>query len=386
MIFYSNGSNDFNTTAPTGALADSGWQYQAEYDLFLATPIARHYYICADHVASASDKPIVLNGVTSQTVAVYKDPSSDLEIGKVDRPFPVYAPLYTNSNETGKDIVVFGRGRRRGNEIKVGSVLKGWLHGGWDTVQRWGENQVNSIVSTYLYCTFDAGAGTNECHLADKDSSGGVFIEEAGKWKLAGINYSVDVWHHTNSTGTGFAGAIFDEGGLYTSSSQTGPWSLEPDTGPDKPTGFYSTRISSRMSWITNVIADEYDRDHDYIPDVWEAQYSASPTGLTASADEDDDGYSNFDEFVANTSPTNAASFPGVVHTRGDTNLWITFVSATDRTYRVEQSPNTLGQGALAWSPVSTNVYSGTGELTTVVVTNDLSQTGGLYRLGVFLP
>lgn len=53
-----------------------------------------------------------------------------------------------------------------------------------------------------------------------------------------------------------------------------------------------------------------YDWDGDGIPNWWEARYSRSggKTGLVAAQDEDHDGMSNYDEFVAYTDPTNKMS------------------------------------------------------------------------------
>lgn len=53
-----------------------------------------------------------------------------------------------------------------------------------------------------------------------------------------------------------------------------------------------------------------YDWDGDGIPNWWEARYSrsGSKTGLAASDDDDQDGMSNYAEFVAYTNPTNAMS------------------------------------------------------------------------------
>lgn len=53
-----------------------------------------------------------------------------------------------------------------------------------------------------------------------------------------------------------------------------------------------------------------YDWDGDGIPNWWEARYSrtGSKTGLSANADDDGDGMTNYGEFVAYTNPTNAMS------------------------------------------------------------------------------
>ena len=53
-----------------------------------------------------------------------------------------------------------------------------------------------------------------------------------------------------------------------------------------------------------------YDWDGDGIPNWWEARFSrsGSKTGLSAGADDDEDGFSNYGEFVAYTNPTNGQS------------------------------------------------------------------------------
>ena len=53
-----------------------------------------------------------------------------------------------------------------------------------------------------------------------------------------------------------------------------------------------------------------YDWDGDGIPNWWEARFSrsGSKTGLSADADDDEDGFSNYGEFVAYTNPTNGQS------------------------------------------------------------------------------
>ena len=53
-----------------------------------------------------------------------------------------------------------------------------------------------------------------------------------------------------------------------------------------------------------------YDWDGDGIPNWWEARFSrdGGKTGLVAAQDEDNDGMSNYDEFVAYTDPTNKMS------------------------------------------------------------------------------
>jgi len=188
-------------------------------------------------------------------------------------PFPVQAPLYSTNDEVGRGLIVFGRGTQRGDPVTVAGPLgpesKGWLWGSADGRMRWGQNQVASIaqgddqtqpsgvgqvkIGELLQATFDLGGGTNEAHLSVGDSGGAVFIVEGTTWKLAGINYGVDGPYNLTNSGPGFEAALYDQGGLYTSSNAN--WTLTPDRPAAQPGAFYSTRVSAHVSWIQSVLA-----------------------------------------------------------------------------------------------------------------------------------
>lgn len=284
VLFFSTGDPAYHTNAPTGMLTDSGWQFQGFWGVYLGTPIAPHYFITARHVGGRPGDRFWFqnNGYTAQ--AYYDNPASDLRIWRVCETFPSYAPLYTNDNEVGKALVVFGRGTRRGDEVRVAGILKGWQWGLVDGTQRWGENQVESIaqgeprVGGLLRASFDAGGGANEAHLSVGDSGGAVFLNDGAGWKLAGINYSVDGPYNLTNTGPGFEAAIFDEGGLYTNSA--GLWRLEADQAFDVPGAFYATRISEQLGWINDVL----NQTIDDVPFVESAKQVAGPFSRDASA------------------------------------------------------------------------------------------------------
>lgn len=123
VMLKGSGDPTFNTTAPTGDLADSGWQYQGQWGSFLGTPIGEQYFIAAKHVGGAVGAAFVFNGVTYKTTAYWDDPTgTDLRIWKVDGLFPIWAPLYSLSDESGKPLVVIGRGTQRGAEVNVPTV------------------------------------------------------------------------------------------------------------------------------------------------------------------------------------------------------------------------------------------------------------------------
>ncbi|HEX7860698.1 MAG TPA: hypothetical protein VF773_10250 [Verrucomicrobiae bacterium] len=263
VIFLSTGDPEYNTTAPTGALTNSGWDLQGEWGIFLGTPIASNYFITARHVAGTDTNAFVLNGKSYRPLTAFHHRHADLTLWKIDGSFTNFAQLYDGTNELHQPLVVFGRGLRRGEELRVDGELRGWHWSFLDGRLRWGENQVHAITTRrgepitnstqvqLLRAIFRTNAGPSEAHLAVGDSGGGVFIQQNGTWKLAGINFSVDGKYNTNSAGLGFDAALFDERGLYKSRGTN--WIFQ--SGAEiQPGGFYATRISAYRDWIDRVI------------------------------------------------------------------------------------------------------------------------------------
>ena len=274
VLFKSTADPNYNTDAPTGTLAASGWQYEGNWINFLGTPIAPMFFVAAKHIGGSVGDTFVLNGFTYHTVAVTDSPNSDLRVWQVAETFPSYAPLYTGFNESGKDCVVIGRGTERGAPVIVGGVTNGWQWGDNTHVERWGENTIAGFVNggpgfgSLIEVTFDRSAGSNECALSYGDSSGAIFIQDSGTWKLAGIHYAVDGPYSNAVDGTSFNATLLDRGGLYESSG--GSWVFVSNTGADKPSSFYSTRISSNAAWIASVT--------NIAPVAPVAAFTASPT------------------------------------------------------------------------------------------------------------
>src|SRR5580658_535399 len=124
VIFYATGDPTYNTTAPTGTLAGSGWQWVGSWEGFAGTPIGQSYFLAARHVGGSVGDPFVFNGVTYTSIAFFDDSSSDLRIVQVNGSFPTWAPLYRGSSEVGSGLVVFGYGLGRGDPVTVQGVLK----------------------------------------------------------------------------------------------------------------------------------------------------------------------------------------------------------------------------------------------------------------------
>jgi hypothetical protein len=260
VILYGTSDPSANTTAPTGALASSGWQYEGQFGSFLGTVIASNYFVTAKHIGGNVGQTFVFNNVAYTTTAVFPDPSSDLQIWQIAGTFSTHAPLYSGpaGSEVNLSLVVFGRGTQRGNSVFVGndSHLGGWLWGGGDEVQRWGTNVVGSIFvddnyGDLLRAPFDNNAGSNEAHLSAGDSGGAVFVFNSmtNRWELAGINLAVDGPFSTSSSGTNaFDAAMFDTTGLFVQGDST-TWGAAPN-----PSAFYSTEIAAHRRFVESVV------------------------------------------------------------------------------------------------------------------------------------
>jgi hypothetical protein len=256
VILYGTGDPTANTTAPTGTLAGSGWQYEGAFNGLGGTVIGTNYFITAKHIGGSPGNIFVFNGVNYTTTAAFPDPSSDLQIWRVTGNFPTHAPLFSGAAgaEVNLGLVVIGFGRQRGSAVTVGSDshLGGWLWGSFDDVQRWGTNVVGSIFidPTYgdlLRAPFDSNGGPNEAHLAPGDSGGAVFVSNnaTNQWELAGINLAADGPFSASSSGANsFDAAMFDTTGLFVP-GDTGGWVAAPN-----PSAFYATEIAAHRGFI----------------------------------------------------------------------------------------------------------------------------------------
>ena len=253
-----------DTNPPTGELADSGWDLQGNWNGFLGTPISPNHFITVDHVGGSVGETFTFQGENYTTVGTSTNPDSDMRIWEVDGTFPEFAPLYTDSDEVGQDVVVFGRGRDRGPAVTVDTQQKGWQWGEFSAgrPQSWGTNTVSDTPSAdnpaddLLAFTFDAGAGDTEASLAEGDSGGGVFILDEGVWKLAGIARGASGPYRFTEDGTSFFAAIFDEGGLFIE-NEPDDWQLVTDQPDDVPGQSFASRISSHAAWINSVVVPE---------------------------------------------------------------------------------------------------------------------------------
>ena len=256
VILYRTGDANANTTAPDTQFPHDGWDYEGYWGGFLGTAIAPHFFISAAHIGQAGGTTFTLQNVNYTVLRGFYDPQSDLVIWQLAQTLSTFASLNSSQAEVGQDTVDIGRGTERGASYSLNNQMLGWLWGNGDGLKRWGQNTFSNAFQyqtnwDLLYATFDQSGLTEECTLSSGDSGGAAFINDGGTWKLAGINYAVDGDFSENADGSlPFTGALFDTQGLYT---RQGPqWVLITN---HVPTGFYPTRISTKLAWIASVVA-----------------------------------------------------------------------------------------------------------------------------------
>lgn len=314
VIFLETPDPAHNTTTPGD---NSGWQYEGKFMSFLGVPIAPHFFITAKHFKGSVGEVFNFHGDPYVTIAFQDSPTTDLRIWEVNhmKPFPVYAPLSSGVADIAATATVLGRGTQRGVEVFVELESKGWKWGPGDDVKRWGRNIVNGVLDggldygELLYCNFDKPGIADECHLSVGDSGGGMFVLENGLWRLAGIHLAVDGPFRLNPAGGGgFNAALYDKGGMEERTGDPPAWVSVLETPSDKPTRFFSSRISASRPWIL----DKTGHDGSLAPEAysaWQRLYFtpgqiATPEISGPQGDMDHDGVGNLLEFALNLDPT----------------------------------------------------------------------------------
>lgn len=356
-VILAGGDGTQNTTAPGGG---QGWDYVGRIDKGSVysgvTYISNNWFITAYHIQSIDNPTGVIFNGSSYPI----DPNSwsrltnsvggnaDLSMfrvvgGTVGLPGLTVRSVATSN---GSGLTMIGNGRNRETSethwnaswVEVSppppSTYSGYKWAAGST-KRWGTNVKHDdagLLNTgfgetdMFYTDFD-DAGGNEAQGATYDSGGGVFYNNGGDWELAGIILTTASFNlQPGST------AVY--GNLtYMADMQ-----------------YYAAQISSTAQII--------DIDEDGIPDEWEYEQSGSTTGVVASADQDNDGFTGTEEWVTDTDPNDSNSFLRVSVYTNVTE--VAFDSSTNRQYQVEfrtdlADTNELWQTEVDWfQPAST--------------------------------
>ena len=101
------------------------------------------------------------------------------------------------------------------------------------------------------------------------------------------------------------------------------------------------------------------DTDGDGMPDDWEQQYFGDPTNASASADSDNDGFTNLQEFLAGTDPTNATSALRITAiSQSGPNFIVNYSAVTGKKYEFQFTADLITGD---WTGIATNTAVATG-------------------------
>jgi Domain of unknown function DUF11 len=263
---------DYHQQAPTGTLAQSGWQQTVMIDCrtrptgmsnFLGTVIFSNALLTADHITEIKTNDTFILEGTHTLTSKHISAGSDLAIW-------FFTPSVTNQAhiarlniesdiDTNALVVYQGCGTERGALVTTGTITNGWKWfnlNSWGT-RRWGVNQTFAETDDGLYAiaSFDNNGDPDECMLSRGDSGGPGFIKTGSGWKVAMVNYGVDPMIFTVSTNpvASFYGALYDCAGLYYLDGSAWKW-VSPANSP-APCLLACSRTSQRIAWLTNTVA-----------------------------------------------------------------------------------------------------------------------------------
>lgn len=260
LVYCVTNAVDYHQAAPTGALANSGWQQTAEVGLFLGTVIQTNALLTAKHLDFAAGVQFVHEGVTHTVTAAVNDAQSDLAVLFFTPPVTNVALINIETNDIGSDVVLQGRGMERGEEVVLANGQTNgwkWAWDKWWGIRRWGRNRYFGEAEGGLLAVaaFDLSDDPDKCMLSPGDSGGPGFVRTGSGWKVASVNYSVDPATFTLSTNpvASFDASLYDCAGLYYDSG--GAWLYVPQEASPAPCVMLNTRTAMRVDWLTNTVS-----------------------------------------------------------------------------------------------------------------------------------
>lgn len=168
-----------------------------------AVAVDTYWLLTAAHVADYGGAGTITSGGTTyyQQEIVYNDNNADLALIRYDKAFPDFYSLFTGDLTLPGSREVSGLLVGYGNTGTVSTVSWSDSGSGRNT-QRWGSQVIDteatvtydlggvqgSTTNSGFWMNFTASDTTYEAGVGTYDSGGGMFVDDGGEWKLAGIN------------------------------------------------------------------------------------------------------------------------------------------------------------------------------------------------------
>lgn len=231
-------------------------------------------------------------------------------------------------------------------------------------------------ISNAIVSQFD-GAGAAACVGEDDDGN-----RMTDRWKVAipwtSLNAPLGAASVSNLTmgGVLVGGSFFDS--RYISGNHLGTMGgglLDENSN----FAFHSVTLTPHT-----VALRGQDFDGDGMPDGWELDHNLSALeSNTPGSDADSDGWSDRDEYIADTHPNdNASYFPVMTNAPGAIFSLQVGPTSTGRLYDLHWRTNLVPEGN-AWIPFGFSV-TGNGSMVTFTVTNEAPRR--VFRTGVRMP
>lgn len=147
---------------------------------------------------------------------------------------------------------------------------------------------------------------------------------------------------------------------------------------------FDEIRLGKTWADVSPTAPTSADADADGIPDAWEQEIFGTTTN-TAAGDNDGDGVSNYEEYVADTQPTNELNRFEMDQVTRSLGLSVVAAGRSNRSYYLWRSTNAASASPL-WTIVSSTAALGSHSNVVLTDTNQSTLPGAWYRLEVTAP